>query len=263
MLSIGEFSKICAVSTKALRHYDGIGLIKPIHVNEENGYRYYDIAQLDDMLLIGRLKRYGFSLQEIDKILKAHDRQYLSACLAAQRILLSRQMQQQQEALSELDDYLQSMERMDSVMKINEIELVTTTDTPIVSVRQHMSSDDYGKYFGMLHERLAKDGIAPVVHLSIYHDSEYSPDNTDIEVGIAIADSTKADRVLKGGLAAHLTHKGSYATLNESYVSLMQWAEKNGYAVSAPPYEKYITGPECGKPASEWVTEVYFPVEKK
>ena len=29
MLSIGEFSKICQVTVKTLRHYDRIGLLKP------------------------------------------------------------------------------------------------------------------------------------------------------------------------------------------------------------------------------------------
>ncbi|SCV40293.1 Transcriptional regulator, MerR family [Bacillus subtilis] len=39
MLSIGEFSKICKVSTKTLRYYDEIGLIHPEDINPENGYR--------------------------------------------------------------------------------------------------------------------------------------------------------------------------------------------------------------------------------
>ena len=33
MLSIGEFSKICKVSTKTLRYYDEIGLINPSKIN--------------------------------------------------------------------------------------------------------------------------------------------------------------------------------------------------------------------------------------
>ncbi len=33
MLSIGEFSKICHVTTRALRHYDDIDLIKPVKIN--------------------------------------------------------------------------------------------------------------------------------------------------------------------------------------------------------------------------------------
>ncbi len=39
LLSIGEFSKICKVSTKTLRYYDEIRLIHPEDINPENGYR--------------------------------------------------------------------------------------------------------------------------------------------------------------------------------------------------------------------------------
>ena len=71
MLSIGEFSKICRVSTKTLRYYDEIGLIKPDEINTETGYRYYSIKQLKNMLFINRLKSYHFSLDEIREIKEA------------------------------------------------------------------------------------------------------------------------------------------------------------------------------------------------
>ena len=47
MLTIGEFSNICKVSTKTLRYYAEIGLLEPSEVNPENGYRYYAIEQLE------------------------------------------------------------------------------------------------------------------------------------------------------------------------------------------------------------------------
>ena len=68
MLSIGEFSNICKVSTKTLRYYAEIGLLEPSEVNPENGYRYYSIEQLEKMLFINRLKAYSFSLDEIKTI---------------------------------------------------------------------------------------------------------------------------------------------------------------------------------------------------
>ena len=71
MLSIGEFSNICQVSTKTLRYYAEIGLILPDEINPENGYRYYSIEQLKRMLFINRLKSYNFSLEEIRAILDA------------------------------------------------------------------------------------------------------------------------------------------------------------------------------------------------
>ena len=73
MLSIGEFSRICQVSVKTLHHYDRIGLLKPIRVDAFTGYRSYSRAQMEQMLYIQRLKRYGFSLGEIQEILSCSD----------------------------------------------------------------------------------------------------------------------------------------------------------------------------------------------
>ncbi|WMJ76932.1 MULTISPECIES: MerR family transcriptional regulator [unclassified Sedimentibacter] len=45
-LSIGEVSKIKDVSVKSLRYYGKLGILPPIYINEETGYRYYSVEQL-------------------------------------------------------------------------------------------------------------------------------------------------------------------------------------------------------------------------
>ncbi|MBC8059209.1 MAG: MerR family DNA-binding transcriptional regulator, partial [Clostridiaceae bacterium] len=40
MYSIGVFSQINKVTTKTLRHYDEINLLKPEYVDKFTGYRY-------------------------------------------------------------------------------------------------------------------------------------------------------------------------------------------------------------------------------
>ena len=73
LLQIGEFSKICQVSVKTLHHYDKIGLLAPAEVDRFTGYRYYKLEQIDTMNYIQRLKRYGFSLEEIQQIINLSD----------------------------------------------------------------------------------------------------------------------------------------------------------------------------------------------
>ena len=72
MLQIGQFSKVCQVSVKTLHHYDKIGLLAPAEVDRFTGYRYYKTDQIDDMNYIQRLKRYGFSLDEIQHLSLIH-----------------------------------------------------------------------------------------------------------------------------------------------------------------------------------------------
>jgi len=69
MIRIGDFSKLSRVSIKTLRHYDEMGLLKPIEVDRFTGYRYYEFDQLAQLYRILALKDLGFSLEEIGRFL--------------------------------------------------------------------------------------------------------------------------------------------------------------------------------------------------
>ncbi|MGO2030819.1 MAG: MerR family DNA-binding transcriptional regulator, partial [Glutamicibacter ardleyensis] len=50
--SIGEFATLMNVTVKALRHYEKIGLLKPVRVDQLTGYRKYTSAQFGTVMLI-------------------------------------------------------------------------------------------------------------------------------------------------------------------------------------------------------------------
>ena len=64
-LKIGEFSRLCRVTVRALRHYEKIRLLVPEIIDYSTGYRYYSVGQMQKALNIVRLKGLGFSLEEI------------------------------------------------------------------------------------------------------------------------------------------------------------------------------------------------------
>ena len=41
MLKIGDFSKLSRVSIRMLRHYDELGVLRPVKIDPDSGYRYY------------------------------------------------------------------------------------------------------------------------------------------------------------------------------------------------------------------------------
>ena len=45
LLTIGELSKRTGCSIKSLRYYDLIGLLKPVYVDPNSNYRYYNFEQ--------------------------------------------------------------------------------------------------------------------------------------------------------------------------------------------------------------------------
>jgi DNA-binding transcriptional MerR regulator len=68
-MSIGEFARRSRLSPKALRLYDGLGLLSPARVDELSGYRYYEDAQLEPARLIATLRQVGAPLATVKELL--------------------------------------------------------------------------------------------------------------------------------------------------------------------------------------------------
>ena len=122
MLSIGEFSKICQVSTKTLRYYAEIGLILPNEINYENGYRYYSIEQLETMLFIKRLKSYNFSLEENKVILKSDElkEEKLYSYFIKKQREIDKQIKELNNTLEQINNDISNLKQGKSIMSYME-----------------------------------------------------------------------------------------------------------------------------------------------
>lgn len=142
MLSIGEFSKMCMVTTKTLRHYDLIGLLKPKELNNDNGYRYYSVKQLEIMQKIQRLKYYGFSLEEIKLLINIGDSELVNVMTDK---LLDMQVFIENEKLKihRLKKDIENIRRGDFMKQQFEISLIETAPVNIVSLRETIAIKDF------------------------------------------------------------------------------------------------------------------------
>ena len=71
--SVQQTAKMAGTTSRTLRHYDGVGLLKPSRTGE-NGYRYYDQAALLRLQRILLLRELGLGLPAIAEVL-AHERE--------------------------------------------------------------------------------------------------------------------------------------------------------------------------------------------
>lgn len=257
MLSIGEFSKLCMVTTKTLRHYDLIGLLKPKELNNENGYRYYSVKQLGIMQKILRLKEYGFSLEEIKPLLEGDD-ENLGNAMKSKLLNLQLFFEQEKLKLHRLKKDIEDIRRGDFMKQQLQISLVETAPVNIASVRETIAIKD----FQVIMQKLFSCGLpCEGVPFAIYHSPEFNPEATDVEVGFPTSVNSEKTRMLEGGLCAKGVHYGDYSSLHESYMAMGKWIEENGYKVVRPPYEKYVNDPAT-TPKQDLITEIYFPIKK-
>ncbi len=65
---IGEVSKILGMSSETLRYYEDCGILTP-HKDENTGYRYYTPWDLNVLINCRLHRSYGFSLNDVEKIM--------------------------------------------------------------------------------------------------------------------------------------------------------------------------------------------------
>lgn len=76
-LSIQQIARLAGTTSRTLRHYDALGLVRPSRIGG-NGYRYYDGPALRRLQRVLLLRELGLGLPQIAEVL-AHERDEASA----------------------------------------------------------------------------------------------------------------------------------------------------------------------------------------
>lgn len=273
MLSIGEFSNICKVSTKTLRYYAEIGLILPDEINPENGYRYYSVEQLETMLFINRLKSYNFSLEEIKEVLESDELQEekLYQELIRKKKEIERQVTEFNKTLDLLNDDITVLKQGKSIMSYLENIEVQLVDVPkmyLLSIRKMLTQceipDEYGNCFNKIFRKIADDKLTVLAPpMVLFHSDDFRPFGLDIEFAVPVKEYVTGTRDFHPGLCLKTVVHGSYTGLSSVYTKQREWAEKEGYENNNALYEVYVTDPSQVADESGLITEVYYPVKKK
>ncbi len=268
MLKIGEFSKLVCITVKALRFYDQEGLLKPAHVDSQNGYRLYDMSQVAEGWKIVTLKELGLSLPEIAEVMTGNPtfdqiRGMLTLKKAQQKLRI-----EEETAKLERVEHLLDIIQKEGAMPQHDVATKTVEEMTIVSFRgifpTYMS---VGEGFMSFPEYLKKHNVTPLgPAVCIYHDPEYKEKDYDIEGGFPVGEGAPNDgkfsvRKLPKELVASTIHTGTYeAGFHSAYKDIMDWMERNGYEFAGPPREVYLSEGSDGKLP---VTEIMIPIAKR
>ncbi len=273
MFKIGDFSRLSQVSINTLRHYDELGLLKPLQVDRFTGYRYYSIEQLPQLQRILALKDLGLSLEQIAQVLDDHlSLEEMRGMLRLKRAEIDLQAQAEQAWLIRIEARLRYLE-MEGKMPDYEVVVRkvephwVTFEREIVPTVAEMHSR-CSAMFNEVYAWIETQGIKPDgPPLSIYYDPEYTEQDIDVETAAFIekppATVCGTERVKLRQLEgvermACILHSDRLDNIIEAYAAIGKWIQANGYRIAGPCREIYLQPSASDKP----VTEIQYPVEK-
>ena len=71
-MNIGKAAKLSNLTTKTVRYYANIGLIKPT-INSLTGYREYNEEEVSKLKFIGKARKFDFSINECKELLSLYE----------------------------------------------------------------------------------------------------------------------------------------------------------------------------------------------
>lgn len=271
MLTIGDFARHGHVSIRMLRHYDAIGLLRPAHVDQSSGYRFYQAAQLSRLNQIVALKGLGFTLQQVQTILDEDvTARELRGMLRLRRAELEAALAATASALAQVEARLRLIENEDSMPQDDVIirQLPAMRLAELSGTAASFSPDDTGPLIGRLldelRRRLDSAGIAPDGPRTVYFETP-----GEGEYGIVVHVGLPVSPVVSGGQdfevvslppverAATTVHRGMVHGFLSISQLLVRWVEAHGYRFEGHAREVMITSPENPE---ECVAELQAPV---
>ncbi len=265
LLPIGRFSQLTGLTAKALRHYDDVGLLRPAHVDQWTGYRWYSLAQAREAEAIRRLRGFEISLDEIAAVL--HDETLLRERLAVQRARLEGRAVETTRMLAELDRLIHGEEKLVPDDKL-EYAIEDVPEITLAAIRVRVPMEE----LPMTIPRLIGETAGWVAANGGFRGAPVAicppPDDdgiVDLKVGWPVDGSVAPPEPLElwtceAGRAAVHVYTGDFSGLHATWRRLWESLHADGIEPTGEGREHYETSPEEVSDPSEHVTRIVWPL---
>ena len=118
LLSIGALSKQTGVHIKSLRYYDSLGILRPVYVDSNSGYRYYSLQQIPVVDAIQLCVDLDIPLKDFtDYYMESNSQIHYSKLIERGTILAKEKIQTIQERLAKLEKMRSEIERGELIQR--------------------------------------------------------------------------------------------------------------------------------------------------
>jgi DNA-binding transcriptional MerR regulator/effector-binding domain-containing protein len=264
LLSIGAFSRMTLLSVKALRHYHDVGLLLPVAVDPESGYRRYEASQVPIAQVIRRLRDLGMPLEEVRTVVRAPDVGTRNAAIIAHLRRMERQLQETQTTVASLRHLIEQAPAPIPV------EFRTVGPTTALAIRDRIGADGVVPW-----KSAACAALRSVVETcgarragadgALYSGELLEEEHGEIVAFVPVEGAPRpAGRVqpvvLPATEYAVAVHRGSFDSLDLTYGALGTIVAERAIGVEGPIREDYLVGEFDTPDETRHVTEVCWPI---
>ncbi len=265
--SIGEMAKLHNTTIKALRYYDEINLLKPIHKDGNNGYRYYSTEQFEHLNTIHYLKELGFSLKEIKGHLDHRDIDSFLNLLEEQKHLteekikeLTRINHRFQNRIKDITLARESKELGIPFIKKKEerkivrlMERISSEPELEVSLRrlQSQSNQSSSIFIG---------GVGLTVSMNNLEINKFNQYNSIFILAEEDEIQSPLVATLPEGSYACIFYNGNHIDSPKHYKSLLNFIRENGFEISGDSIERTIIDHYISRSTEDYLTEIQIPI---
>lgn len=254
LFSIGAFADMTRLSIKALRLYDQLGLLQPLHVDPQTGYRYYGVDQLSSARMIRNMREMEMPLATIRQVLAA-----LPSVPAQAEVLLREyeemRIWQVEQIRTQIQQFIQQIQQEQNPMSL-EVNVKQIKSQQVLSAVHHIKVNKLDEtirtsvdsMYTMLKEQNVEATDAP---FGIFHGAINEQEDGPLEICLPVNGQVAGRgnvqvKQLEGGDAACVMMLGAqtdFPAILGAYDAAADWINKNGYSTAEPPREIWHSGP--------------------
>ena len=251
-VTIGEFSRLTHLTVKTLRHYHDQGLLVPYAVAAGSGYRRYSVDQVEDALLIGRLRSLAMPLAAVRRVLESGDTAERDAVIADHLLRMEAELDRTREIVASLRGLLTGT-------GTPRVERRTLPALAAVSVTARVPRDGIDAWCGQTFPALYTDlPAAPAGPGGALYGTEFFNDGIgEVTAYVPVAGGPTT---VPGGAYAVAVHAGPFVDFDRTYAALGSHVAAHATTAPGPIREIYLVSPPDTTDPDQYRTEVCWPI---
>jgi DNA-binding transcriptional MerR regulator len=272
MFRIGEFAQIAQVSGRLLRYYDELGLLSPVRIEPQTGYRWYSARQLPRLNRILALKELGLTLEQIGPLLDGEiGAEEMRAMLTERRDHAAEALRAEEARLRRIESRIA---QIDAGAPSDDVVMKSIPSQPYLALSCVCEDVDHATRVvtQVVREAAAKVSGGLRDRLIVVSRTAEASDQLDLDVGFSLTRETNRTVKLSGALElqtrelpavdtmATLVRTGPAWRSHFAFGAIGEWIEANSYELAGPCREVFLDRPI--ERATEPIIEIQFPVRQ-